>query len=180
MCRSRAGEGLTQLPIENQDPGTKGLLSTAWSSPALFPSEVLQRDNLIFPCDQSISHRTDSTLEKSRVGASEGCGPALRVGKWMEAFEGRRGGKPLLLLKVWKCEPGPPRALRQFNTLATSWWCEERGPCPAQLELCGPVWCPHMSWCRGGTGSGQMRQIFSQQLPPSVRHILKCFSPTVQ
>lgn len=52
----------------------------------------------------------------------------------MEAIEGRRGGRPLLLLKVWKCEPGPPRALRQSNTLAMSWWYEERGPRPAQLE----------------------------------------------
>lgn len=52
----------------------------------------------------------------------------------MEAIEGGEG-RPLLVLKVWKCEPGPPRALRQFNTLAMSWWYEEKGPCPAQLEL---------------------------------------------
>lgn len=97
----------------------------------------------------------------------------------MEAIEGRRGGRPLLLLKVWKCEPGPPRALRQSNTLAMSWWYEERGPHPAQLEPRSSL-VPHMSWCRRGSGSGQMRQICSQRLPTSARHILKCFSPTGQ
>lgn len=37
-----------QLPIETQHPGTKDLLSAAWSFPVLFSSEVLQRDTFDF------------------------------------------------------------------------------------------------------------------------------------
>lgn len=51
MYKSRAGEGLTLLPIKNQHPGTKDLmmpLSTSWSFSVLFSSEILQRDTFSF------------------------------------------------------------------------------------------------------------------------------------